>query len=169
MNINQSKGITLVSLMITVVILSMLAGISMDIGSDLINKTKLENLKTNMMLIQAKTKEYVEEASFKSGKENTITDEVKAELIGRPLTDDEISTLSNILEQYPIENELYYKLEQAHLEELGLDKIETTSQNFYIVVYDIKNIKVDVINTKGHKAEDGNIYYTLSQLNNIEE
>lgn len=166
MKIKQDSGITLVVLIITVIILSIIAGISMNIGTGLIKRTKLENLKTNMLLIQARAKEYVEEASFKSGTDNTINDEVKSELIGTEITDTSILN-SKILEQCSIDSGLYYKLEKEHLKEMGLEKIEITDKNYYIVVYDIKNIKVDVINTRGYVSEDGNIYYTLSQLNKI--
>ena len=167
MKIKQDKGITLVALVITVIILAILAGISMNIGLDLINTTKLETLKTNMLLIQAKAKEYVEEANFKLGTNTEISDDVKNELKGTEQNNkDEIANLYNI----NIDNNcLCYKLEKQDLLEMGLSNIETTNSNYYIVIYDIKNITVEVINTVGYRSKDNTIHYTLSDLNTIEE
>ena len=64
----KNKGITLVALTITIILLVIIAGISINIGGNMIKKANLEGLKTNMMLIQAKAKQYVEEANFKMGK-----------------------------------------------------------------------------------------------------
>ena len=64
---NRTKGITLISLAITIIILLILAGISIYSGKGVIQKAKLEELKTNMLLIQAKAKEYVEEVNFRMG------------------------------------------------------------------------------------------------------
>lgn len=64
---NKTNGITLISLVITIIILTILAGISIYSGKETIKKAKLEELKTNMLLIQAKARQYVEEANFKIG------------------------------------------------------------------------------------------------------
>lgn len=64
---NNVKGITLIALTITIVLLLILAGISLYSGKETIEKAKLQELKTNMLLIQAKAKEYVEEVNFRMG------------------------------------------------------------------------------------------------------
>lgn len=64
---SRTKGITLISLVVTVVVLIILAGITIYSGKGTIERAKLEELKTNMLLIQAKAREYVEEANFKIG------------------------------------------------------------------------------------------------------
>ena len=63
----NNKGITLIALTITIVVLLILASITVFYGKDNIDKANLENLKTNMLLIDAKAKEYCEEANFKIG------------------------------------------------------------------------------------------------------
>ena len=67
MNFKENKGITLVALTITIIVLLIIAGIAIYSGNDIIKNAKLESLKTNMLLIQAKAKDYCEEASFKLG------------------------------------------------------------------------------------------------------
>ena len=63
----KDKGITIISLTITIIVITIIAGITIHIGSSMIKKANLEELKTNMLLIQAKAKQYVEEANFKLG------------------------------------------------------------------------------------------------------
>ena len=60
----KNKGITMVALVITIVLLLILAGISIGTGGNIIKRTELENLKTGMLLIEVKGKEYVENANF---------------------------------------------------------------------------------------------------------
>ena len=55
----KNKGITLVALTITIIILLIIAGISISVGKSMIKKANLEELKTNMLLIKTKGKEYV--------------------------------------------------------------------------------------------------------------
>lgn len=64
---NNNKGISLVALTIAIVILIIFAGIAIYGGGDTIKKAQVEELKTNMLLMQAKAKEYVEDATFKMG------------------------------------------------------------------------------------------------------
>ena len=63
----KENGMTLIALAITIIVLAIIAAISITAGGNVIRASQLESLKTNMLLIQAKTKEYVEEVSFKRG------------------------------------------------------------------------------------------------------
>ena len=67
MNIKSNKGITLVALVITIVVMMIIASIATYYGTEAIKKANLENIRTNMLLINAKAKEYCEEANFKLG------------------------------------------------------------------------------------------------------
>ena len=52
----RQKGVTLTTLAITVVVLTIIAGIAIFSGKETIKKVKLAELKTNMLLIQAKAR-----------------------------------------------------------------------------------------------------------------
>ena len=67
MNIKKENGVTLIALIVTIIILTVIASIAIYSGSDTIKKAKLEEIKTNMLLIEAKAREYVEDANFKMG------------------------------------------------------------------------------------------------------
>ena len=72
----RNNGITMVALIITIILILILAGIPIGVGSKVIKQSELENLKTNMMLIKVKGKEYVENANFNLGTTfDKITDE----------------------------------------------------------------------------------------------
>ena len=73
--LREAKGITMVALVITITVMLILATITINLGKETIKQTKLESLKTDMLLIEAKAKEYVESASFELGtKDNTPTE-----------------------------------------------------------------------------------------------
>ena len=74
----NENGITTVVLTITIIILLILAGITVYTGKDSIQKANIEGLKTNMLLIQTKAREYVENASFDLGIDpQNATEEMK--------------------------------------------------------------------------------------------
>ena len=64
MNFEDNRGITLVALVVTIIVLLILAGIGINTGISSMEKVKLEELKTNMLLIEAKARECVEEANL---------------------------------------------------------------------------------------------------------
>ena len=53
----RNKGVTLATLVITIVVLLILSGITINYGVSNIKRAKIQNIKTNMLLIEAKTKE----------------------------------------------------------------------------------------------------------------
>ena len=78
----RNKGVTLATLVITIVVLLILSGITINYGVSNIKRAKIQNIKTNMLLIEAKTKEYVENANYDLGiKPNEATAEMKEKAI----------------------------------------------------------------------------------------
>ena len=55
----ENKGITMISLLIIVLILLLVVGISVNTGNNIIKQSQIENLKTNILLIKLKGKEYL--------------------------------------------------------------------------------------------------------------
>ncbi len=168
----KQKGITLVALSITIIVLLIIAGIIISSGRSVIRRAKLEELKTNMLLIEAKAKEYVENANFKLGiefdkatdtdKENRI-EHAKQELKGELIEDtNQYGTV--IGNQSNEENKYFYQLNQTDLEQMGLSKVE--GEGIYIIQYDIQNLKVEIYNTEGFKNEN-QMYYSLSEIESL--
>ncbi len=163
---NKNKGITLITLTITVVVLIILAGIAISSGGNVIRKAKLEELKTNMLLIQAKAKSYVEEATFKMGinpnEEKKI--EVRQEIYESE-TGAQLEKAETIPTEFAIEDSTTcYWLTPATQEKWGLNKIEIEENEKYLIQFDETNLAVEVYNTKGYEGK-----YSLKEIDNIQE
>lgn len=171
MEIRRNKGITLIALVITIVVLLIIAGIAVYSGKETIKKAKLEELKTNMLLIQAKAKEYVENANFKLGtkineaQETERDDRIskaKQELKGNEIQKSDIDINISDKEGNYI---YYYKLTEEQLKEIGLPDVKSSMQNGeYMVEYDIEKAQVEIYNTKGYEGK-----YSLTDIEKVEE
>lgn len=166
---NKNRGITLASLVITIIVLLIIAGISVYSGTDIIKRAKLEELKTNMLLIETKAKECVENANFKLGKIDNLSDDEKINRINeakKELKGIEITEADNInIEPSDYNNNYYYKLTEDNLKDMGLSNIKLSdTDELYIVKYDIQNAKVEIYNTKGYEGK-----YSLTDIEQIEK
>lgn len=178
----KNRGITMLSLVVTIVILLIIAGISIGTGNNIIKQTEIENIKTNMLLIKVKGLEYAENANFKLGtnidtikegdEKSSRIQKAKAELKGEEIVD--IDQLSNKIgitqENLEAENATYiyyYKLTTENLSDMGISNVKSDDKNgLYIIRYDIKNVQVEIYNLKGIENE-GETYYSLNEVNQI--
>lgn len=175
----KNKGITMIVLVITIALLLILAGISIQGGSSIIKRADLENLKTDMLLIKVKGKEYVENANFNLGTSfDKLTDEtekskriemVKSKLKGTEIQNaSELSKFGITSDQFEREKNnlnLYYTLSASDLEEIGMQDVSSKGQ--YIIKYNIKDMTIEIYNTQGFENGD-KTYYSLSELENLE-
>ena len=163
MKVKNNKGITLIALTITIIILLILASITIYSGKESIKKAQLESLKTNMLLIKAKAKEYVEQASFKNGvNKSEISEEAKNELKGKEANASDYSKQNITING----GEILYKLTSDNLKEMGLKDVKLGSNEEYLVKYNIKDVTVEVYNTSGYE-NNGTTVYSLSELDKI--
>lgn len=173
---NNQKGITLVVLVITIIVLLILAGITVYTGKGTIKEAKLEALKTNMLLIQTKAREYVENASFDLGVDpNNATDEMKekaqSELSGADKgalvseddsIKDELVAIGISLDD--IRNGKVYVLTTENLKNMGINDVESNeAEGWYVIVYNIDDTSAEIYNTIGYNGK-----YSLSELEEIE-
>lgn len=178
----QDRGITMVALVITIVILIIIAGISIGAGSKAITISKLENLKTNMLLIEVKAKEQIENANFDLGtnieqvteeERNNRVAQAKSELKGQEITtgdifNDNLKITTETIQEENGNNIYYYKLENQDLIDMGLGKLTSDEKDgYYIIRYDLKNAKMEIYNTKGFE-NDKTIVYSLTEIKQIE-
>ena len=163
MKVKNNKGITLIALTITIIILLILASITIYSGKESIKKAQLESLKTNMLLIKAKAKEYVEQASFKNGvNKSEISEEAKNELKGKEANASDYSKQNITING----GEILYKLTSDNLKEMGLKDVKLGCNEEYLVKYNIKDVTVEVYNTSGYE-NNGTTVYSLSELEKI--
>ena len=181
MIIEKNNGITMVALVITIIVLLIIAGISIGTGNKAITNSKLENLKTNMLLIEVKAKEQIENANFKLGTNiDKVTEEEKAnrvksakdELKGEEILDgnifnDNVKITTVTIQEENNNNIYYYKLSTQDLIDMGLNNLKSDEKNgYYIVKYDLKNVTTEIYNTLGFD-DNGSVSYTLTELKQI--
>lgn len=177
----QNKGITMTTLVITIVVLLILAGISVGTGNKVINQSKLENLKTDMLLIEVKAKQQIENANFDLGTNiDSVTEEnknariqkAKSEFLGEEITTGDIfsDNIQLTTENIVAENAnytYYYKLSTQNLIDMGLNNLKSDDKNgWYIIKYDIKNLKTEIYNTTGFENNDTTAY-SLTEIEQI--
>ena len=161
--IKNNSGITLATLIITIIVITIIATISVYEGKELIAKAKVETLETNMLTIQAKTKSYADEIDAKiwteTDKDTARDNEFYAKGFSAP-----INLSSEMLEQVNDDvksDYVAYTITGDVLKNMGLDEI---SNETYIVVFNKSQYKsMDIIYQDGviYKKEK---YFSLSKL-----
>lgn len=131
----SNKGVTIVALVITVMILMITATITINISSGIIGEAKYEGLKTTLLLIQSKIKVMADKKAI-----GDITEE---DLYGTKQTSGEY--------------ENWYLLTQANLEHMGIK--DADAEDEYYVNYE----NDDVAFGAGFEYE-GTTYYKLSDM-----
>lgn len=174
--LKEEKGITLIALVITVILLLIIGGISIMGGTSLVNTAKAETIETNMLTIKAKAKEYMENVDSINW---ALDDkEVKDEYDG--LTKKEWKNRKELQDTYQLtlieeasgnvwykDGYTYYKLEKKALDKMDLPDLYEEGE-VYIVRYpledgNIENLKMDIIYSNGIEYK-GTVYYELSKL-----
>ena len=158
---NNNAGITLIVLIIIIVVLIIITSISVYEGKELIAKSKVQTLETNMLIIQAKAKSYAEEVDAKIWTEteenkNTKRDEEFLKK-GFNIYNSQIPSEINSAEYN------FYKISENGLTNMGLKDI---NNEIYIVTYKKSDYnKIEIIYPEGVKYKK-TTYYTLSKIQN---
>lgn len=149
MKIINNKGITLIALIITIIVMLIIASITVYGGSKIIKKAQKEDVKTNMLLLQAEIKNYVEQARFENKKiENFLNEGIT---IG--------DTTLKISQEEEIQGEQFYSI-LTPMSEFNLDKLDS---KLYLISIDIDKVNVDVYFVPG--ISDGeSTYHILSEM-----
>lgn len=151
----SENGLTFFGTVILVVIIALVVFGVVYFTRMQVDKEKAEDIKTNMLLVQAKVKTI-------SG--NYILEDDEDILIG--------TKLSEIKEEQPIKeflekelfdpdekNKKYYVLNQQNLDELELNKVILEENSYYIVEY----TSSEVYYTKGYLDENGEVHYKVNE------
>ena len=160
----KQNGVAISVLSIGIVIIIAIASIIVHYVEDMVEENRLQDLRTNMLLIQAETKKDLEEVCFQTAKldskkeEDLATiNEIKNEnLKGKLVQGSEIE--NSIPQEINIDENCYY-LDENNLSEIGVKDLDSNEYGYFIVKYDFSNITVEVMNTKGYEGK-----YTLTQL-----
>lgn len=151
----SEKGLTFLSTAILVVVIAALTfGIVYLVRLQL-DKGKNEDIKTDILLVEAKVQKLAGEYILKKKEEI---------LVGTKLTDmEDEPVIKEFLEKEIFDKEekgaKYYVLDQDNIKELNLENVELEKDSYYIVDY----TSVKVYYTKGYSDEGGEVYYTVEK------
>lgn len=167
----NEKGITLVALTITIILMLIIASITIYSGKSVIKEAKLEELKTNMLLIEAKARECVEDANFKIGlsqDDESKIESVREEVYGNAKLLISTETTANIPNEILSNvdysnNEILYWVTPETMEAWGLNKIQLEEGEAYFIKFNEKDVSVEVYNNLGYEGS-----YSLTKINQIE-
>ena len=141
-------GILFIILVIGIIIYGVLKYAKKEVDSE-----QFETIKTDMLLIEAKTSIVAQKVKIK---------EKDAKYIGNKIENDENEDIKKLEEHGIIElkkENNYYILDDNNLDELELS-VRNQKQGNYIVEYNSN----EIIYTSGIKDKDGNILYKLSDI-----
>ena len=144
-------GIIFIILVIGIIIYGVLKYAKKEVDSE-----QFETIKTDMLLIEAKTSIVAQKVKIK---------EKNAKYIGNKIENDENEDIKKLEEHGIIElkkENNYYILDDNNLDELELS-VRNQKQGNYIVEYNSN----EIIYTSGIKDKDGNILYKLSDIEKV--
>ena len=168
MKINDNKGVTLVALTITIIVLLIIAGIAIYSGKETIQKANLEALRTNMLLIEAKAKGVVEEANFQLGPDFQKESEIGTIRNNLYVTENKLQKLSDsgitVSSGIPTGDNVYvFTQETASLWALDNVYSELEDGEYYIIEFNEREATVEIYNTIGYQG-----YYSLTDIDELE-
>lgn len=163
------KVLTLIVAIIIIIAISVMIAI---VCKKAWEETKLQDLRTNMLLIQGKAKTYTENVSVETAnldeakeEDNTKIAEVKDQKLKGTALENCDNCIKDAAKKAGIEDTKdYYYLSQEDLNQMGIS-IEIEENTYYLVKYKFED--TEVVYTKGYEYQD-KIYYKLSDLKNIE-
>ena len=171
--IKDDSGITLVALVVTVIVMLMIASISVVEGRKMITKSKMQTEETNMLMIQAKAKAYMEDIEAKIWTESGSDkdDERDEEFEDRGMVANTSLVTGTMLSQVNSdmqEHNIQYLVTDEGLENMSLSNLAGKGKQ-YVVIFESTELKlIDVINIAGITYND-TIYYSLSKLQEVLE
>ena len=150
----DSKGITLTSLIITVIILIILTGVTTFFGTEVIDYTEENKFVTELKIIQEKVNIINEEISLGSTTYNNVGKTISSISAEQQETVNSVCTYLGMTASQLVN---YKYFDRAELEKIGIDRID---DNVLISFQDRK-----IISTTGVEI-DNTMYYTLDDINN---
>lgn len=164
----NESGKSIIILIIITILIMIGVGIIINYTNQMVEESKIQDLKTNMLLMQAQTKKGLEEVCFRivnldKNKEEDLAkiNEIKREYLKGIILSSAPAEVQEAIKNVPevVFDENCYYLDDAILSEMGIKDIEQNQVGYFIVKYEITNADVEIINTNGVYGK-----YTLTQI-----
>lgn len=152
----NKKGITLVSLIVTIVVMGILLSVTVIYSSDLMQKSKMTDYIGYMKLVKARADVVLEEDYFNG-------DGITGVQIGNIQVENIIGNIEDKLDE-EWKNCIFVKWEADDIANQGIDKSILKNTNYFVIVFNTESRKtVDVIYSEGCELK-GEICYTLTAM-----
>lgn len=159
--LKKNSGITILALVITIIIMMIIGSISIYEGKQVIQKSKIQTLETNMLTIQAKSKSYAEEIEAKIWTESDKSSARDDEFSNRGFEKVTVTTGLDQISDEIKNSYVAYKIKDVALEDMGLGDLKGEE---YIIIFNKDNYNLmDVMYPEG-AVYNKNVYYSLSSL-----
>ena len=169
----NESGKSIVILVIMTILIAIGASVIINYAKEMMAETKIQDLRTNMLYMQAEAKKGLEEVCFQTvnidetKEENkTKINEIKQEYLDGTVLSNSPAEVQEAVKNVPeviFDNNCYY-LDENTLAEMGIKDGKINEYGYFIVKYDFETAGVEVINTNGYNG-----IYTLTQLNQLIE
>lgn len=153
MKYKTDRGITIIALIITIIVMLILASVTIDFGAEQVERAKLEDIKTTMLLIKGRAQIVADKEGF--GEE--YNDEGMKKLADA--TDYNTSNLQNIFNNLDTSN--LYIWEQTAMNNNNI-QVTVTKSDFFVIDYSTG----EVYYSAGYTYQ-GKTYYSLTEMQNI--
>lgn len=164
----NESGKSTIKLLICIILIIIGATVIVKYAQKILLEKEIQDLRTDMLLMQAEVKKGLEEVCFNSvnldkTKEEDLQkiNEIKQEYLDGIILSDAPSEVQEAVKNVPeitFDENCYY-LEMSLLEEMGITNFAPNKIGYFIVKYDFSNADVEIINTKGYNGK-----YTLTQM-----
>ena len=171
-SIKKENGITLIALIVTIIVLMILSGITINEGISLIGNAKMESIMTNMITLKSRVKVLTEESNSKVWDlaEGEKSSNLHTIFINDYKMNDDATLNSEQSEQVSSEltgTKVCYKLTDEAVEIMAFTGADAPEN--YILVFDSNDYdKMDIIYAPGINYE-GEVLYSLSYMNEKKE
>lgn len=166
---NESgKSIVILLILIVLIIIGVVSLINY--AKEMIIETNAQDLRTDMLLIQAEAKKGIEEVCFQTvnldvSKEEDLKkiNEAKQQNLDGIILSNAPEEVQKAVENIPdvVWDENCYYLDEETLTEMGIKNMDEEENGYIIVKYNFSNADVEVISTKGYNGK-----HTLTQIIN---
>ena len=163
----NENGKSNILLIIIIILIIIAVGVAIEYLKKMLTISNLQDLKTNMLIMQAETKKGLDNVCLDKENEenlNKINQIKEANLKGIKLADASEEVKKSV-EQLPSEVEIdenCYYLDDETLSRMGIDEKRIKQYEYFIAKYDFSKITVEIISTKGYNEN-----YTLTQINQL--
>lgn len=170
--LKNNKGVTILALVITIILLLILAGVSVNTGFSVVKDVRVGRMLSNMALVQAKVEVIGEEYHFHNndtdylvGEEVFRIDSATHQLENIKLSDEERNMIAQKAEvsEADLFNWEWFKWDANILEAQGLDKKMLDENEFFYVNYE----HAEIVSSEGTSYDNTHYFYSITGLNNL--